>query len=160
MDIDFEYYNRDKVINHMEDTYGKECVAHIGTYTEMGVKNGIKDIGRVLDIDFAITNSISKKITELTDNAPSISFKDLDELKDIDPNRYIEFKQLEDNNKELFRLARKFEGTKRNFGIHASGLLVTPIPVSEIFPYRVDKDTGVKVTLYTGPQVEECNGVN
>lgn len=160
VDIDFEYYNRDKVIEHMEDTYGKECVAHIGTYTEMGVKNGIKDIGRVLDIDFAITNQISKKITEITDNAPSVSFKDLDELIDIDPKKYAEFKQLEDNNKELFRLARRFEGTKRNFGVHASGLLVTPIPVSEIFPYRVDKDTGVRVTLYTGPQVEECNGVN
>ena len=159
VDVDFCYYGRDSVIKHMEDTYGAECVAHIGTYTEMGVKSGLKDVGRVFDIDFTTMNSISKKITELTDDAPSIKFKDLDALQETDPIRYKEFKKIEDNNKELFRVARRLEGAKRNFGVHASGLLVTPCPVNDIFPTRTDKETGVKVTLYTGPQVEECNGV-
>ena len=159
VDVDFCYYGRESVIKHMEDTYGAECVAHIGTYTEMGVKSGLKDVGRVLNIDFATMNMISKKITELTDDAPSIKFKDLDALKENDPIKYQEFCKLEIANKEVFRLARRFEGTKRNFGVHASGLLVTPCPVNDIFPTRTDKETGVKVTLYTGPQVEECNGV-
>lgn len=159
VDVDFCYYGRDSVIKHMEDLYGAECVAHIGTYTEMGVKSGLKDIGRVLNIDFATMNNISKKITEWTDNAPSIKFKDLDKMEIEYPDRYREFKKLEDNNKELFRLARRFEGTKRNFGVHASGILVTPTPIDDIFPTRTDPTTGVKVTLYTGPQVEECNGV-
>ena len=156
IDIDFCYYGRDSVIKHMEDVYGSENVALIGTYTELGVKNGLKDIGRVLSIDFATMNAISKKISELTDNAPSISFKDLDNLEDT---KYSEFKKLEEANKELFRIARKLEGTKRNFGVHASGVLVTPNPINDIFPTRVDKDTGVRITLYTGPEVEACNGV-
>ena len=157
VDVDFCYYGRDSVIEHLKDKYGDKCVAHIGTYTEMGVKSGLKDVGRVLKIDFATMNAISKKITEITDDAPSIKFKDLDKLKDEEPAKYAIFKELEDSNQELFRLARRFEGTKRNFGVHASGVLVTPNAVNEIFPTRTVN--GVKITLYTGPQVEACNGV-
>ena len=157
VDVDFCYYGRDSVIEHLKEKYGNECVAHIGTYTEMGVKNGLKDVGRVLKVPFNVMNDISKKITELTDDAPGIKFKDLDKLEEEDPIKYAEFKKLEEANAEIFRLARRFEGTKRNFGVHASGVLVTPDAVNEIFPTRtVD---GVKVTLYTGPQVEDCNGV-
>lgn len=157
IDIDFEYYGRDSVIRHLEDLYGKDKVCHIGTYTEMGVKSGLKDIGRVLEIPFNIMNEISKKITELTDDAPSIKFKDLDKLEEEDIEKYNEFKTLENKYSEVFRLARKFEGTKRNAGVHASGVLVTPMPINDLFPTRtVD---GVKVTLYPGTLVEELNGV-
>ena len=143
----------------MEEVYGEECVAHIGTYSELGVKSGVRDIGRVLDMPYAITDEISKKITVITDEAPSISFKDLDEYEKTDPEKYRQFKEIENEYPELFRLARRFEGTKRNFGVHASGILTTPNPITDTFPIRIDPDTGVKVTLYTGPQVEECNGV-
>lgn len=157
VDIDFEYFGRDSVIKHLEDLYGKDKVCHIGTYTEMGVKSGLKDIGRVLEIPFATMNEISKTITELTDNAPSIKFKDLDALETEDPIKYETFKALENKYHEVFRLARRLEGTKRNPGVHASGVLVTPMPINDLFPTRtVD---GVKVTLYPGPLVEELNGV-
>ena len=159
VDIDFCYYGRDSVIKHLEDLYGEECVSHIGTYTEMGVKNGLKDVGRVLRVDFSTMNLISKTITELTDDAPGIKFKHLDKLEEDDPAKYQAFKSLENQYPEIFRLARRFEGTKRNFGVHASGILVTPTPINDIFPTRKDPKTGVKVTLYTGPQVESCNGV-
>lgn len=159
VDVDFCYYGRDRVIEHMEEVYGEECVAHIGTYSELGVKSGVRDIGRVLDMPYAITDEISKKITVITDEAPSISFKDLDEYEKTDPEKYRQFKEIENEYPELFRLARRFEGTKRNFGVHASGILTTPNPITDTFPIRIDPDTGVKVTLYTGPQVEECNGV-
>lgn len=159
VDVDFCYYGRDSVIKHLEDKYGEECVSHIGTYTEMGVKSGLKDVGRVLRVDFATMNTVSKLITELTDDAPGIKFKDLDALETEDPARYQAFKKIENQYPELFRLARRFEGTKRNFGVHASGILVTPTPVNDTFPTRFDPKSGVKVTLYTGPQVEECNGV-
>lgn len=160
IDTDFSYLNRQRVIQYLKDTYGEECVSFIGTYTELGVKNGLKDVGRVLDIDFSIMNSITKKIDEITGEAPSIKFKNLDALKEgdkADKSNYEEFKKLESKYAELFRLARAFEGTKRNFGVHASGVLVTPMPITNVFPTRsVD---GSLVTLYTGPQVEECMGV-
>lgn len=161
IDIDFDYNNRDNVIVHLEEYYGKEKVAHIGTYTTMGVKSGLKDVGRVLDMPFdLVNNQICKKIDEINIDQTTPTFKDYDSLKDGNDNeqkQWIEFNKLEKQNKELFRLARAFEGIPRNFGVHASGILVTPCDVNDYVPTRLDKNTGVTITLYTGPQLEEYN---
>lgn len=161
IDIDFDYNNRDNVIIHLEEYYGKEKVAHIGTYTTMGVKSGLKDVGRVLDMPFdLVNNQICKKIDEINIDKTTPTFKDYDSLKDGNDNeqkQWVEFNKLEKQNKELFRLARAFEGIPRNFGVHASGILVTPCDVNDYVPTRLDKNTGVTITLYTGPQLEEYN---
>lgn len=161
VDTDFCYYGRDSVVKHLEDKNGHDKVSHIGTYTTMGVKNGLKDIGRVLEVSFSIMNSITKKIDEITDSAPSISFKDFDKLakgeNKGDLEKYKMFVDLENEYPEMFRLARAFEGTPRNMGVHASGILVTPMPVNDLFPTRTVE--GVKVTLYTGPQLEQCKAI-
>ena len=82
-------------------------------------------------MSFEESNLISKKIDEITDEAPGIKFKDLDkllddanEVKDTNENlynsliaKYNEFRKLERKYPELFRLARKFEGTPRNMGV-------------------------------------------
>ena len=126
----------------------------------MGVKNGLKDVGRTLDVPFDIMNDITKRIDEITDSEPGISFKALDKLQngnDNDKLKYTEFKKLEDEYKEIFRLARVYEGTPRNSGVHASGILVTPFPINNLFPTRTD-DEGALVTLYDGVTVEQCGG--
>ena len=160
IDLDFSWEKRDSVITHLEDYYGKTKVAHIGTYTTMGVKNGLKDVGRVFGMDFAVMNNISKLIDEINDK-PGAQFKDFDAMKDGDENEkklYEKFHAMETEHQELFRLARAFEGTPRNMGVHASGILVTPDDVSELFPLRyID---GVAVTLFTGPQLEQMNAIN
>lgn len=163
IDLDFSYFRRDDVIRHLEDKYGANKVCHIGTYTTMGVKSGLKDVGRVLQIDFVTMNSITKEIDIITDEAPSIKFKHLDALAESDLPRdkakYEQFKALENKYPELFRLARRFEGTPRNMGVHASGILITPMPVADLFPTRVDPKTGVTVALYTGPQLESLKAI-
>lgn len=160
IDTDFEYFNRDRVIEYLQNKYGHECVAHIGTYTEMGVKSGLKDVGRALGIDYMIMDEITKKVDTWSDN-PSLKFKDLDELADStrenDKAAYAEFKSYESRHAELFRIARKFEGTKRGYGVHASGVLITPMPVSDLFPTRY-KD-GITITLYTGVQLEDLKAI-
>lgn len=161
IDSDFCWAGRDSVIEHLEDYYGKEKVAHIGTYTQMGVKSGLKDVGRVLDVDFGAMNLISKKLDEILDK-PQPKFKDFDDLENsdnaADRQHWKEFNDLEKQNPELFRLARAFEGIPRNFGVHASGILVVPMPVSDLFPTRKAKD-GTTVTLYTGPQLEDLSAI-
>ena len=123
----------------------------------MGVKSGLKDVGRALRIDFGIMNQVTKKIDEILE-IPSLKFKHLDALKESDDanerSKWKEFNKLESEHKELFRLARRFEGTPRNVGIHASGILVTPDPIDEIIPTRISSD-GTRVTLYTGVQLED-----
>lgn len=172
VDMDYSYYGRDKLIAHLEEVHGQEAVCHIGTYTEMGVKSGLKDFGRVLDIDFGVMNNLTKKIDEITEETPGIKFKHLDGYKtDAEEaleegdekaheklmNKYNEFKKLEEQYPELFRLARKFEGTPRNMGSHASGILVMPCPVTDYFPTRtVD---GIRIALFTGPQLESLGAI-
>ena len=159
VDIDFAWSHRDDVVHHLEDYYGEEYVAHIGTYSEMGVKSGLKDVCRVLEVPFTESNLITKTIDEIN-NAPGVKFKDLDAMKDGDENEqkaWAKFNELESRYSEVFRLARAFEGTPRNQGVHASGVLVTPVPVSSLFPVRY-KD-GTAITLYTGPQLEHYNAI-
>lgn len=160
IDTDFDYYHRDDVIKHLEDYYGQECVCHIGTYTASGVKSGIKDVCRVLDIGFSESNNISKVLDEINDT-PQPKFSDYDNLKNNenpgDLAKWERFNRLEKKYSEVFRLARKFEGLKRNFGVHASGILVMPIEVNKMIPTRTAD--GISVSLYTGPEIEELNGV-
>ena len=156
IDSDFSWAHRDDIIAHLENIYHKANVAHIGTYSEMGVKSGLKDVGRALNIPFDTMNALSKAIDEINIKAQP-DFKDYDELKNspnkAEQNDWEKFHKLELANKEIFRLARKFEHLKRNFGVHASGILAMPLEVTKMVPIRfVD---GVAVTLYTGPEVEE-----
>jgi DNA polymerase-3 subunit alpha len=160
IDTDFEYNNRDRVVEYLQEKYGYDCVAHIGTYSELGVKSGLKDVGRVLEIDFGIINTITHKVDEWSDK-PDLSFADLDRLKDSDRENekrsWEEFSTLESQNPDLFRLARRFEGNPKNMGVHASGILITPMPINDLFPTRV-KD-GVTVTFYTGVQLEDLKAI-
>ena len=158
VDSDFSYFGRDKVIEHIKDLYGESNVAHIGTYSQMGVKSGLKDIGRALKISFDKMNALSKIIDDFKDVVPpQPKFKHYDALKDgneTEKSLYVKWQKLEAENKELFRLARAFEGLKRNFGVHASGVLAMPCRVDDYFPTRTDAD-GVTITLFTGTECEE-----
>lgn len=158
IDSDVSYYGRDKVIEHIKDLYGENNVAHIGTYSQMGVKSGLKDIGRALKIPFDKMNALSKIIDDFKDIVPpQPKFKHYDALKDgnaTEQSLYTKWQKLEADNKELFRLARAFEGLKRNFGVHASGVLAMPCRVDDYFPTRTDAD-GVMITLFTGVECEE-----
>ena len=106
--MDFSWEKRDSVITHLEDYYGKTKVAHIGTYTTMGVKNGLKDVGRVFGMDFAVMNNISKLIDEINDK-PGAQFKDFDAMKDGDENEkklYEKFHAMETEHQEVWEQTR------------------------------------------------------
>lgn len=155
IDVDISWLNRDKVIEHLEDIYGKVCVSHIGTFSTLKVKSAIKDVARVLDVPFVEALRITKTIDKLSDD-PNLTFNTIDSWEDgtlDEQKKYKEYIALERSYPEVFEFARKFEGIPRQMGVHASGILVTPCAVSDIFPVRyVD---GVAVTLYTGVQVDE-----
>ena len=158
IDSDVSYFGRDKVIQHIKDLYGENNVAHIGTYTQQGVKSGLKDVGRALKVPFDKMNSLSKEIDKFEGSVPpQPKFKDYDSLKngnETEKSLYTKWKKLESDNKEIFRLARAFEGLKRNFGVHASGVLAMPCRVDDYFPTRTD-DNGIMITLFTGVECEE-----
>lgn len=158
VDVDHDYENRGLMIKHFEEVYGKSHVAHIGTWTMLSVLSGIKDFAKVLEIPFVESNELTKALQKLIDK-PQAKFKDYDKMEEDAPENYIKFKELENKYVEVFRLTRKFEGCCRQWGVHASGVLVTPVEVNDYFPTRVDKKTGDVITLYTGVELEQLSAI-
>ena len=81
-----------------------------------------------------------------------------DNLKEENPEKYNEFKALEEKYEKYFTIARQLEGIPRNYGIHAGGVLITPVPINDIFPTRFAE--GKKVTVWDKDVVEKAGGVN
>ena len=124
-----------------------EKTSQVGTWTMVGVKNGLKDVARVLELPFAESNELTKNFDD------GVTWKDIDEL-DGEEKKKIE--ELENKYSEIFRIARKLDGVKRNCGIHAGGVLITDKAINEYFPTRTVN--GRKVSIWDKNEVEEANG--
>lgn len=148
VDVDFSYRHRPLIIHHLEDVYGKDHVCHIGAWTTESIYTGIKDFARVLGIPMAVSDGINKKLQVLANNDPKASFKFFDKMDSG------EFRKLEEENKELFRLARKFEGSIRQWTTHASGIIACPESLIGLVPTRYDPKKGETVALFTGRELE------
>ena len=124
-----------------------EKTSQVGTWTVVGVKNGLKDVARVLDLPFAESNELTKNFDD------GVTWKDIDKLDGEEKNKINE---LENKYSEIFRIARKLDGVKRNCGIHAGGVLITDKAINEYFPTRTVN--GRKVSIWDKNEVEEANG--
>ena len=147
IDSDVSRLDRQKAIDYLEQKYGMEKTSQVGTWTMVGVKNGLKDVARVLDLPFAESNELTKNFDD------GVTWKDIDSLEGEEKEKMIE---LENRYKEIFRIARKLEGVKRNCGVHAGGVLITDKAVNEYFPTRTAK--GRKVSIWDKNEVEDANG--
>lgn len=118
--------------------------------------NGIKDVMRVFNVDFSVANEVTKELNQIIDSL-SVTFEAFDKLKDENPEGYKKFKAIESTYQEYFDIVRQLEGIPRNYGIHAGGVLITPVPINNIFPTRIAK--GKKVTVWDKDIVEKAGGV-
>ena len=147
IDSDVSRLDRQKAIDYLEHKYGMEKTSQVGTWTMVGVKNGLKDVARVLELPFAESNELTKNFDD------GITWKDIDKL-DGEEKKKID--ELENKYSEIFRIARKLDGVKRNCGIHAGGVLITDKAINEYFPTRTVN--GRKVSIWDKNEVEEANG--
>ena len=147
IDSDVSRLDRQKAIDYLEHKYGMEKTSQVGTWTMVGVKNGLKDVARVLELPFAESNELTKNFDD------GITWKDIDKL-DGEEKKKID--ELENKYSEIFRIARKLDGVKRNCGIHAGGVLITDKVINEYFPTRTVN--GRKVSIWDKNEVEEANG--
>ena len=145
IDSDVSRLDRQKVIDYMEHKYGLENTCQVGTWTMVGVKNGLKDVARVLDLPFAEANELTKNFDD------GITWKDIDAMEG-DEKKAIDL--LESKYAEVFRVARKLDGVKRNCGVHAGGFIATPMEVNTFVPTRTSK--GRKVSMWDKNEVEEA----
>lgn len=145
-DIDFCMEKRDLVIEHVTKFYGKESVAQIITFGTMTPKSVIRDVGRVLGYNYRFVDRLSKLIPANL----SINLKEFIENEK-------ELKKLYDSNEEINKLIKmsiKLEGTIRNVGKHAGGVVISPTKIVDFTPIYCDENGKNIVTQFDKDDIE------
>lgn len=147
-DIDFCQANRGRVIEYVRAKYGREAVSQIVTFGAMSSKAVIRDVGRVLQLPFALCDRLSKLIP-LEANKP-LHLKDA-----LAAEPEIEQIIREEEAEELLDLALKLEDLTRNLGMHAGGVLISPGKISDFCGvYQADEHSS-PVSMFDKGDVEE-----
>ncbi|MDR3285821.1 MAG: DNA polymerase III subunit alpha, partial [Prevotellaceae bacterium] len=160
IDIDFDDEGRAKVLKWVTEKYGKEKVAHIITYGTMATKSSIKDVARVQQLPLEqaeqLTKMIPDRFVEGKDGkTPKVNIKNCIEL-------VPEFKKIVESGNEdiasVLRFAEKLEGTVRQTGVHACGVIIGADDLTNFVPLSTAKDKSlgedVIVTQYEGSVIE------
>ncbi|MHB1421596.1 MAG: DNA polymerase III subunit alpha [Gemmataceae bacterium] len=140
IDIDFCQDRREEVIAYVKRKYGEESVAQIGTFGTMAARAAIKDVGRALDMPL-------ERVTQLTNLVPKTLGITLDEALEQSADLRQAY-QSDPQVRELLDIARKLEGTNRNAGTHAAGVVIANGPLSDFVPLqrvvRKGEDAGAR----------------
>ena len=164
IDIDFDDEGRSKVIDYVKDKYGSNHVAQIITYGTMKARMAIRDVGRVLDIPLNVVDGVAKTFPthlKATLNAV-LATKDITpklkgELNSEDLENAYKIRKMaegKDDVAQLLKTAKKLEGSVRNMGVHACGVVITPEEVSNIVPVANAKGTDTVITQYDNSVAE------
>jgi len=146
-DIDFCQSRRERTIEYVKQKYGKERVAQIVTFGQLGAKTVIRDIARVLEIPLNQANDYAKMIPE----DPKIT---LAKAKTENP-QFAAACNVDPDLRRIMQYAEVLEGLYRNTGVHAAGVVIGDKPLIDLVPLARDKD-GSPVTQYAKEPVEEC----
>ena len=163
IDIDFDDEGRGRIIDWVIEKYGANQVAQIITYGTMAAKSSVRDTARVMDLPLFEADRLAKLI-------PDISLKKLfnlddaalsDQLKNnpesiANANQLKQISQGNDLPSEVMINAQRLEGTVRNTGIHACGVIITPSDITNYVPVAVAKDTDMYCTQFDNSVVEEA----
>lgn len=145
-DIDFCMEKRDLVIEHVSEFYGKQSVAQIITFGTMTAKSVIRDVGRVLGYNYRFVDKLSKLVPA---NLPV-------NLKEFVKNEK-ELKELYHSNEEvnkLIKMSIKLEGSVRNIGKHAGGVVISPTKITDFTPIYCDENGKNIVTQFDKDDIE------
>ena len=148
IDTDFDDAGRQKVIDYVVDKYGKNQVAQIITYGSMAARTSIQDVGRVLDMPLSDVNAMKKLVPETLGINLKTAIEQVPELQAI--------YKADDLKGIVLREAEKLEGSVRNTGVHAAGIIIAPYDLTEIVPVATAKDSDLLVTQYDGRVIEDA----
>ena len=148
IDTDFDDAGRQKVIDYVVDKYGKNQVAQIITYGSMAARTSIQDVGRVLDMPLSEMNAIKKLVPDTLGITLREAIEQVPELKEIVNGN--------DLRGQVLREAEKLEGSVRNTGVHAAGIIIAPYDLTDIVPVATAKDSDLLVTQYDGRVIEDA----
>jgi DNA polymerase-3 subunit alpha len=152
IDTDFEFLRKDDVLKEEAEDYGYDCFAKIETFGTMKAKNVLKGCAKVSGIEnhVAIGNKLAKFI--LDDKQTLKKAWDTNE----DFQAYV---HSDPRLEKIFEIALKLEGTKKSAGTHACGHIPTPVPCEQLFPCRLDTESGYLVCEYDKDQAEHLGNL-
>ena len=166
IDIDFDDEGRQKVIDYVLDKYGQKQVAQIVTYGSMAARSSLRDVGRVLDVPLPVVDKVAKTFpTHLKATLQKVLKEDgvdsklKSELNSEQIHSAEEFRKLAAEKSEIgemIRTAAKLEGSVRNTGIHACGVIITPDEITNYIPVSKAKDNELLVTQFDNSVVESA----
>ena len=163
IDIDFDDRNRDKVMDYVVNKYGKNQVAQIVTFGTMAAKSSIRDVARVKGLELSIADRLAKlvpnkpgtKLNEILDLDKVIS----DDFQAEDKNNILELRNILKGGigleSDVLKTAKKLEGSVRNTGVHAAGVIIAPDEIMKFIPVSTAKDTNLWVTQVEGNVIEQ-----
>jgi len=156
-DVDFDERRRGEVIQYVTDKYGSDRVAQIVTYGTIKAKQALKDASRVLGYPFSMGERLTKAMP------PSVMGKDIPLAGIFDPahKRYSEageFRQIFESDPEVRKVvetARGLENLKRQWGVHAAGVIMSSEPLLDVIPIMRRELDGQIITQFDYPSCEE-----
>lgn len=146
IDVDICMDKRGEVIAYTLQKYGKDNVAQIITFGTMKAKMALKDVGRVLSVPLSKVNHLAKLVPEDLNITLEKALE-----KDQDLRTLYE---TDEEVTKLFDMALKLEGSIRNTGIHAAGIIISGAPLTELIPICAAKDSDMPVTQFSMKPVE------
>ncbi|MDG1913512.1 MAG: DNA polymerase III subunit alpha [Crocinitomix sp.] len=163
IDIDFDDEGRQSVIDWVINKYGSSQVAQIITYGTMAAKSSIRDTSRVLDLPLHEADRLAKLVPDIKLNKifglDDVALADnLNDNQD-DIARANELKEISKGNDlqaEVVRMAVKLEGSMRNTGIHACGVIITPDDITNFVPVALAKDSDMYCTQFDNSVAEDA----
>ncbi|MBI3218352.1 MAG: DNA polymerase III subunit alpha [Bacteroidetes bacterium] len=148
IDIDFDDEGRDKVLQYVIEKYGHNQVAQIITYGTMAAKSSIRDCARVMELPLTESNNIAKLVPERPGTTLAKAFEEVKELSDL--------KKGTDLKAQVLKQAVILEGSLRNTGTHACGVIITPDDLTKFVPVSTAKDSNMLVTQFDNSVVESA----
>ena len=161
IDIDFDDEGRSKVMDYVIDKYGSNQVAQIITYGTMAAKSSIRDTARVLDLPLGEADRIAKLLPniKLGKILSSTDAELKENLRNDEILRVNEIKNLAEEDSlsgETIQQAKILEGSLRNIGTHACGVIITPDDITQFVPVATAKDSDLYVTQFDNSVVEDA----
>ncbi|WP_452597713.1 DNA polymerase III subunit alpha [Pontimicrobium sp. MEBiC01747] len=162
IDIDFDDEGRSRVMDYVIEKYGSNQVAQIITYGTMAAKSSIRDTARVLDLPLFDADRIAKLIPNMSKlrkifGADEKGLKNMFRAEELEKvNELLNISEGSDLQAETLNLARSLEGSVRNTGIHACGVIITPDDITKFVPVSTAKDSDLYVTQFDNSVVEDA----
>jgi DNA polymerase-3 subunit alpha len=171
IDTDFDDIGRQKVIDYVVEKYGKNQVAQIVTYGTMAAKMSIKDVARVMDLPLPESNMLAKLVSDRPGtklhrilHAPLYHKEGDKSLEDEgygsddieNAKRLREIYNTKSTQADVLKEAERLEGSVRNTGIHAAGIIIAPKDLTELIPVFTSKETNLCITQIEGSIIEDA----